>query len=67
MGVQNVHEMGWWQEEQLPNSPVTLACVPAQVLSIITALRHTWLFVIMLFDAHAVAISSCQSTVQQLV
>lgn len=32
VGVQNVHEMGWWQEAQLPQSSITLACVPAQVL-----------------------------------
>lgn len=30
-GVQNVHELGWWQEVQHPGSPLTLACVPAQV------------------------------------
>ncbi|KAL3152059.1 hypothetical protein ABBQ32_001170 [Trebouxia sp. C0010 RCD-2024] len=30
VGVQNVHEMGWWQEAQLPQSSVTLACLPAQ-------------------------------------
>lgn len=29
-GVQNVHELGWWQEVQHPGSPLTLACVPAQ-------------------------------------
>ena len=31
VGVQNVHEMGWWQEAQVPHSSVTLACVPAMV------------------------------------
>lgn len=31
VGVQNVHERGWWQEVQHPTSPLTLACVPAQV------------------------------------
>ncbi len=30
-GVQNVHELGWWQEVQHPGSPLTLACLPAQV------------------------------------
>ena len=35
VGVQNVHEMGWWQEAKVPQSSITLACVPAQVLSVI--------------------------------
>lgn len=31
VGVQNVHELGWWQEVHHPKPPLTLACVPAQV------------------------------------
>ena len=31
IGIKNVHEMGWWQETEHPNSPVKLACLPAQV------------------------------------
>ncbi len=31
VGVNNVHELSWWQELTHPNSSVTLACTPAQV------------------------------------
>lgn len=30
VGVNNVHELTWWQELGHPNSSVTLACTPAQ-------------------------------------